>query len=164
MSDPYFHDDRLLVQVLRMNWEHARYVETQRLYLTVVYAALAAGIAYEALYSGDPVVKIAASAFGLATTLIFWGMIRKLSSEFVNQIAHADRCARQLMVQVEGGRGPIPLHAFLGFPRKAIRPFAVLGAINVGLMFRVLFGTFTLAWVFLLGYRIFRIFALELVL
>jgi hypothetical protein len=164
MSDPYFHDDRVIVQLLRMNWEHARYVETQRLHLTVVYAALAAGVAYEALYSGDPVVKIAAAVFGLAVTLIFWGMIRKLSSEFVNQIAHADRCARQLMVQVEGGRGPIPIHAFLGFPRKAIRPFAVLGALNVRLMFRVLFATFTLAWMFLLGYRIFRIFVPELVL
>ena len=96
MSDPFIHDDNLVAAALRQNWDHARHVETQRLYLLAIYVAIAAALGYVAIHGGDPYLRLGATFLALCVTLIVWGIARKLGRAFANQVRHADRCARRL--------------------------------------------------------------------
>lgn len=154
MTDPYHYDDQFLVQALRMNWEHARHIETQRLYCLAVYVTTAAGLAFGALTSGDYYVKLGASVCGLMLTFPFWGLTHKFNNAIRIQISRADDCARRLILQTADKRGPIPLHAFLGFPRKLRPPFSM---INVRRMFEVVYGTCATGWLLFCCYLVFRL-------
>jgi hypothetical protein len=165
MSDLYLHEENLVLQALRQNWDHARHVESQRLQSTFLYVATAFGLGFVALHPGDMVLRLGATLLGLSVTLIFWAIIHKLNGAFVVQIWYADRCARHLGIRPPDGKNDlIALHAYLGFPRKAGGQFAVLRRINVRLMYNALYGAFALSWLFLLGYLVFRIIVAEGVL
>lgn len=165
MTDPYLHEDDLVTQALRLNWDHARHVEIQRLQLTAVYVAMAFGLGLAALHPGDPVIRIGAAVLGSCVTLICWGMTHKLNRAFVNLIEHADRCARRLGIREWDERSEheefVALHAFLGFPRMARERVSIVRRSNVRVMFHLLYGGFALTWLILLAYLIFRIFAPE---
>jgi hypothetical protein len=155
MSEPFVHDDNLVAAALRQNWDHARHVETQRLYLLAIYVAIAAALGSVAVHGGDPYLRLGTTILALCTTLIMWGIANKLGQAFANQVRHADRCARRLVVQsLDGNNEYIALHGYIGFPRKPAS-FARL-SLTVRLMFDAFYGTVAVAWLTLLGYLAFR--------
>ena len=158
MSDQFVHDDNIVAGALRLNWDHARHVEKQRLHLLAIYVAIAAALGFVALHPGDPILRVGAALVALCLTLIVWAITYKLNNAFANQIWHADRCARRLAIQsLDGNNEYIALHGYVGFPRK---PPAIAGVLlTVRLMFNVLYGTFAGTWTVLLGYLIFRLVA-----
>ena len=155
MSDEYIHDDNLVVAALRLNWDHARHVEMQRLYLLAIYAVFSAALGYLALHGGDPFLRVGAILIALCVTAIIWSMTHKLGRAFATQVWHADRCARRLVIQpLDGSNEYVALHGYIGFPRK---PPALAGVLlTVRLMFDLLYGTLAGAWVILFGYLLFR--------
>jgi hypothetical protein len=156
MSDPFIHDDTLVAAALRQNWDHARHVERQRLYLLAIYVAMAAALGSVSVHGGDPYLRVGATFLALCATLIAWGISHKLGQAFANQVWHADRCARRLAIQsLDGGSNEyIALHGYIGFPRK---PVTIAGLPQtVRLLFDLLYGTFTVAWAILLAYMAFR--------
>jgi hypothetical protein len=156
MSDAFIHDDNLVTRAFRLNWERARHIEAQRVQLMAVYTAIAIAIGYVGIHPGDPLVRFGALVLGFCMTLIAWAMTNQLNSDLVNQLAHADRCARRLVVQTVDGRNEfIALHGFIGFPRK---PAVLFGLVNVDirLMFNVFYAAIALAWLLQLGYLVFR--------
>jgi len=155
MSDPFVHDDDLVVAALRQNWDHARHIESQRLWLLAIYVAIAAALGFVAVHPGDPFLRVGATFLALCVTAIVWGVTFKLGLAFANQVWHADRCARRLAIQsLDEENRYIALHGYLGFPRK---PPSIAGMLlTVRLMFNVFYGTVAAAWVILLGYLIFR--------
>ena len=163
MSDPFIHDDNLVAAALRQNWDHARHVETQRLYLLAIYVAVAAALGYVAVHGGDPYLRLGATFLALSATVIVWGITHKLGQAFANQVRHADRCARRLAIQsLDGNNEYIALHGYIGFPRK---PAGLAGlSFTVRLMFDAFYGTVAVAWVTLLGYLAFRFFVPALAL
>jgi hypothetical protein len=159
MSGDFVHDDNLVANALRLNWEHARHIESQRLQLAAIYLAMAFGLGFVALQPGDHVIRLGAVLFGLVVTLIVWAMTHKLNSAFRVQIWLADRCAKRLVVQLPDGHNEYTaLHGFIGFPRRTPGS-GIMRRINVRLMFNALYATFTLGWVVLFGYLAWRMFA-----
>ena len=155
MSDPFVHDDDLVVAALRQNWDHARHVEQQRLSVLAIYVALAVALGFVSVHPGDPYLRLGATFVALCQTLIVWGITRKLGQAFANQVWHADRCARHLAIQsLDEQNQYIALHGYLGFPRK---PPGIAGVLlTVRLMFNVLYGTAAVAWLILFVYLAFR--------
>src|ERR1700760_4418981 len=103
MTGDFVHDDNLVANALRLNWEQARHIESQRLQLIAVYLAMALGLGYASLQAGDHVIRLGATVFGLIVTLIAWAATHKLNGAFRTQILAADRCARRLVVQLHDG-------------------------------------------------------------
>jgi hypothetical protein len=155
MSDQFVHDDNLVSTALRLNWDHARHIENQRLKLLAIYTAIGVALGFASIHPGDPWVRVGATLFALCITLIIWGISHKLGRAFANQVAHADRCARRLAIQpLDGSNEYIELHGYLGFPRKPPRWAGHL--LTVRLMFDVLYGTVAAIWILLLAYLLFR--------
>jgi hypothetical protein len=154
MSDP---GDDLVLQALKMNWDHARHIETQRMGALAIYMVMALGIGYGAIFAGAPAVRCLASELGLVTTLLFWGMTRKLNRAFRNQLIHAARGAQHLGDRVL--RKDESLFDFLAFPTKPAR--GLLEQVRVGLMFHFIYAVFALNWVMLLGYSVLRLIVAE---
>src|SRR5882724_10269654 len=114
MTGDFVHDDNLIANALRLNWEHARHIENQRLQLAAIYLAMAFGLGFVALQPGDPFIRLGAVLLGLAITLIVWAMTHKLNSAFRIQIWLADRCAKQLVVQLPDSQDRYTaLHGFI---------------------------------------------------
>ena len=141
-------DDDLMLDALKLNWEHARHLEGQRLQMTVVYiATLGAGVTLVADQQGA--TRALASSAGLLLTMFCWGMIDKWNLEVVNQIRTADKCARWLKVASQTTPGDTDeLHAYIGFPVRRKR--RLLAKLNVRLMFTLLFIVSTVIWLVLL--------------
>ena len=158
MTDSALDDDELVARALRMNWEHARHIEAQRLQLLAVHVAITLGLGYAAIYTGAPAVRVLAAELGFCLTLFCWGITHKLNSAFVFQIWQADRCARRLAVRDASRHdGFDGLHSLLGFPRKAPGP----RFLNVRTMFHFIYFAFALNWVLLLAYAVFRLIVVE---
>jgi hypothetical protein len=156
MSDTFIHDDNLVTRAFRLNWERARHIEGQRIQLMAIYVAIAVAVGYVGIYAGDPLIRLGAVLLGVCMTLIGWAMTDQLNNDLINQLAHADRCARRLVVQTVDGRNEfIALHGFVGFPRK---PPVLFGRVHIDmrLMFNVFYATIALAWLLQLGYLVFR--------
>jgi hypothetical protein len=155
MSDPFVHDDDLVAGALRLNWDHARHLERQRLSLLAIYVALAVALGFVSVHPGDPFLRVGAAFLALCLTPIVWGITRKLGDAFANQVRHADRCARRLAIQsLDDQNQYIALHGYLGFPRKPPTFAGML--LTVRLMFNLFYGTAAIAWLILFGYLAFR--------
>jgi hypothetical protein len=150
MSDP---GDELVVQALKMNWDHARHIEAQRMGALAIYGVMTLGIGYAAIYAGAPAVRCLAAELGLVVTLVFWGMTQKLNRAFRNQLVHAARSAQHLSARLL--RQGESLFDLLAFPRRAAR--GPLGQISVGLMFHLVYAVFALNWALLLAYTVLRL-------
>jgi hypothetical protein len=156
MSDAFIYDDNLVTTAFRLNWDRARHIEIQRIRLLAVYVAIAIAVGFVGIHPGDPFVRLGALVLGFCVTVIISTMTNQLSNDLVNQLAHADRCARRLVVQTVDGRNEfIALHGFVGFPRK---PFVLFGLVHfdMRLTFNVFYATIALAWLLQLGYLVFR--------
>lgn len=159
MSDTFVHDDNLVASALRLNWDRARHIESQRIQFMAIYAGIAVALGFAAIHPGDLLVRLGAVFLAFCVTVIVWWMTVELNKDFVNQLWHADRCARRLAVQAHDGRNEfIALHGYVGFPRKPSAPFGLV-RIDMQLMLNVFYGTAALAWLVLLGYQMFRFFA-----
>lgn len=157
MTDP---DDELIAQALKMNWEHARHIEAQRMAALAIYVLIALGVGYGAIFAGAPAVRCLAAELGLCVTLVFWGMTHKLNRAFRNQLLHAARGAQRLT-----GRALRPgesLIDFLAFPSKP--GGGLFSQFRVGLMFHFVYAAFTLNWTLLLAYSVLRLFFPEVAL
>ena len=159
MSDPYQHDDDLILEALRLNLRRAEHIELFRMKLTALYSAIALVIGYLALHSGDPPLGLGAAVVGLLVTMVFWGIIHKLNGAFVNQIVHADRCGQRLAVRSFDNRDDyIALKNFIGLPRRATGPIDLIRNITVRQMYNLLYALMSLSWLALGGYLAFRLF------
>jgi hypothetical protein len=154
MNDPA---DDLVAQALKMNWDHARHIEAQRMRSLAIYVLAALGIGYAALYAGAPAVRCLATELGLILTLAFWGMTYKLNREFRNQLIHAARSAQRLTGSVlpQGEN----LVDFLAFPYPP--GGRLFDQIRVGVMFHLIYAAFALNWILLLAYTVLRLFIPE---
>jgi hypothetical protein len=156
MSDPFVHDDNLVAAARRLNWDHARHVETQRLLRLAVYSAISVALGFVSIHPGDPFLRLGAPVLGLCITPIVWAITHKLGLAFANQIRLADRCANRLAIQaLDGTNEYIPLHGYVGFPRKP--PQFAGKLLTVRLMFDVFYGTLAAGWLILLGYLMFHL-------
>jgi hypothetical protein len=150
MTDP---GDDLIARSLKMNWDHARHIEAQRMGALAIYVVMALGVGYGAVFAGVPAVRCLAAELGLCLTLLFWGMTLKLNRAFRNQLMHAARCAQRLT-----GRALRPGENLVDFIAFPIRPQGRLfGQIRVGLMFHFIYAVFALNWILLLGYSVLRL-------
>ena len=147
-------DRELLLEVMQMNWQHARHIETQRIALNLAYVgAMGASIAYALGKETKPIPMLIIAAAALFLTLLCWGMTRKWNLAFQNQIIKADKCAKLLLVGIspDGETQLTKLHSFVGFPVTDPRfPW-----LNVRRMFAALYIGSALTWVALLGYVLF---------
>ncbi|MBI4204908.1 MAG: hypothetical protein HY527_07760 [Betaproteobacteria bacterium] len=143
-------DDNLISDALKLNWDHARHVETLRLRLTAVYILAVLGAGLAALESDAALIQRIAAILGLLISLFCWAMTHKWNAEFVNQIQCADRCARRLRVTSTSDQNSSEeLHSYIGFPK----PDPLLPkTINVRRMFNWFYITFIAVWVVVVLY------------
>lgn len=134
----------LLIEALKLNWEHARHVEAQRIRLTTMYIVAVLGVGLAALKSEILWIQLMASILGLVTSIFCWAMTHKWNVEFVNQIKSADKCARELKILIGRNSGSYKvLHEYIGFPK----PTSILPkVINVRCMFNLFYISFILVW------------------
>ena len=141
-------NDEILASALKLNWDHARHIETLRLRLTTVYIIAILGAGLAALKGEVELIKQVAAVLGLLISIFCWAMTHKWNAEFVNQIQSADRCARKLRLE-DGDEGEVSVgeevHSYIGFPKPA--PF-LSRLINVRRMFHLFYVVFIGAWVF----------------
>jgi hypothetical protein len=154
-------DDDLIAQSLKMNWEHARHVEAQRMGALAIHVVMALGLGYAAIFAEPSAVRWLASELGFCATLVFWGITHKQNRAFRNQLVHAARAAQRVTT---GGtlRPGESLIDFLAFPGRPSRE--LFGQIRVGMMFHFIYATFALNWALLLGYMGLRLFIPEVAL
>jgi hypothetical protein len=140
-------EDNLIVEALKIDWDHARHVETQRLSLATVYILAVLGAGFAALSSDIFWVRILGSFLGLFISIFCWAMTHKWNAEFVNQIQSADKCAKRLKVNSESSQGKEVLHSYIGFPK----PDPLLPkAINVRRMFDWFYRVFIIVWLLII--------------
>jgi hypothetical protein len=144
--------DHKLLEALKSNWQHARHIEDLRLRLTTVYITTMLGAGFTAIKSEIFAIQVLGIGIGLLVTIFSWAMTHKWNVEFVNQIKKADACARRLKL-IGSGSDPdqLNMHSFIGFPIRDPK----LPKLNVRLMFSLFYGSFLLAWIFLLFYLVF---------
>ena len=148
LSAPGVAGDLLLLEALKLNWEHARHVEKQRNTLVIAYAGAMLAAGAVALSRDAQIPREAACLAGFLITVLCWGMTYKWNLAFDNQIRKADLCARSLSLletSLAGSQLHI-LHSYIGFPIRDKR----LPTLNVKLMFNFLYGLATIAWLLVL--------------
>jgi hypothetical protein len=137
-------DDDLIVEALKIDWDHARHVEVQRLRLVTVYIIVVFGTGLAAMKSNIPWIQGLASILGLLVSVFCWAMTHKWNAEFVNQIKSAERCARRLKVTSLVSPEEIEeLYSYIGFPKPD--PF-LPKIINVRRIFSWFYVVFTIVW------------------
>jgi hypothetical protein len=137
-------DDDLIVEALKIDWDHARHVETQRLRLVTVYIIAVLGAGLAAMKSDMPWIQGLASIVGLLISAFCWAMTHKWNAEFVNQIKSAELCARRLKVtSLASPEETEELFSYIGFPKPD--PF-LPKVINVRRMFNWFYAVFIVVW------------------
>ena len=137
--------EQLIIEALKLNWEHARHIEAQRIRLTTIYIVATLGAGMAALKSEIYWIRCIASILGFVISIFCWAMTHKWNSEFVNQIKSADKCARELKITFE--ENDKELHEYIGFPQPD--PF-MPKIINVRRMFHWFYITFIILWLIIL--------------
>ena len=147
----------LILEALKLNWEHARHVEKQRNTLALAYAGAMLAAGAVALEKDNLPINIGASIAGVFVTLLCWGMTHKWNLAFATQIQKADLCAKALTIVKSGGVGvsALLLHSFIGFPRRDPN----LRWLNIRLLFDILYGVTSLFWILFLAFKVYRAFA-----
>ncbi|MCX5874823.1 MAG: hypothetical protein NT087_00720, partial [Deltaproteobacteria bacterium] len=123
----------LLVEALKLNWQHARHIEIQRIALNLAYIGLMAAFAAFVLDKDlKPVSTLIVIHVAVFLTFLCWGMTSKWNLAFQKQIQKADACARTL--QMSGNQNNIlSLHEFVGFPApdKSLTRLTVRGMFSI---------------------------------
>ncbi|NQU06843.1 MAG: hypothetical protein HQ568_12170 [Calditrichaeota bacterium] len=138
-------EDNLIVEALKLNWEHARHIEAQRLRLFTAYILIMFGVGLTLLKGDLEFLRYISPILGISITLFCWIMTRKWNKEFVNQIKKADICAKKLNI-CSDDNSDSNLHNYIGFPIKRVGLDKLL---NVRHSFTLIYLLFFIIWIFI---------------
>lgn len=138
-------DDLKVVEALKANLVFLMHLDTLRIRLATVYMVAMMGVGFAAIGSESETVQKLGASLGLLVTMFCWFMTHKWNYDFVDKVSRLDDCSQQLVL--ENNTKLKNIHDLLPFPVRNPK----LRIINVRLMFHLLYGTFALSWVILLG-------------
>ena len=152
-------DKDMILEALKLNWDHARHVENQRARLAAIYlAVVGAGVAAAVKIPLVGRQRFWALVAGLLFCLICWCMTYKWNLEFGSLIDKAEKCAKTL--QVTGSDGErAKLYSYIGFPTQLTdsppqEKHSLLKYVTVRRMFHLFYFLSAVIWLVLLYYNL----------